>query len=87
MEVHKAISAHSKKQHAAVQEFLRLEAEREAAIDSAVMLCLQHQPFSVDSINMTTKQINALSKYGITAERKYVTEEMVREYASRLANK
>ncbi|UOY93414.1 YpbS family protein [Ectobacillus sp. JY-23] len=84
MEVHKAITAHSKKQQAAVSEFLQLEARREAAIETAVMLCRNNQPFSVDAINAVTKEINMFAKDGVVPERKYVTLEMVKEYVERL---
>ncbi len=87
MEVHQAISAHSKKQNEVVRTFIQLETQREAAIDAAVALCMNNQPFSVDSINAVTKQINELAKNGIAPTRKFVTEEMVREYVERLKNK
>ncbi|WP_028402756.1 YpbS family protein [Ectobacillus panaciterrae] len=84
MEVHKAITAHSKKQQAAVVEFLKLETQREAAIEAAVALCQNGQPFSVDAINAVTREINAFAKDGVVPERKYVTPEMVQEYVNRL---
>ncbi|EEL94435.1 hypothetical protein bcere0030_14970 [Bacillus cereus AH1273] len=34
-----------------------------------------------------TKQINDLAKNGVTLQRKFVTEEMVMEYVSRLQEK
>ena len=38
-EVHKAISAHSKKQHEHIKQFMRLENESEKAIDEVVAKC------------------------------------------------
>ncbi|MCP8968813.1 YpbS family protein [Ectobacillus ponti] len=87
-EVHVAISAHSKQQHAVVTQFAQLDAMREAAIEAAVALCLQGQPFSVDGINGATQQVNELAaKYGYVPTRKYVTADMVQEYAARLQKK
>jgi predicted transcriptional regulator len=87
MEVHKAITAHSKKQNAVVTQFLKLEAQREAAIEAAVALCQNGHPFSVDAINAVTREINELAKNGIAPTRKYVTPEMVQEYVDRLNSK
>ncbi|MGG2092818.1 YpbS family protein [Bacillus sp. S13(2024)] len=87
MEVHAAITEHSRKQNEVVKAFLQLEAQREAAIEAAVSLALNGKPFSVDVINMVTKQINELAKNGIAQQRKIVTEEMVMEYVGRLKEK
>ncbi|MFX3622760.1 MAG: YpbS family protein [Ectobacillus sp.] len=87
MEVHQAITNHSKKQNAIVKEFFKLEAQREAAIDAAVALCMNGQDFSVDAINAATAQINQLAKQGIAPTRKFVTKEMVAEYTARLQQK
>ncbi|WP_020059545.1 DUF2533 family protein [Bacillus sp. 123MFChir2] len=87
MEVHVAITAHSRKQNEVVKAFLQLDAQREAAIEAAVSLALNEKPFSVDVINMVTKQINELAKHGIAQQRKIVTEEMVMEYVGRLKEK
>ncbi|WP_242217499.1 YpbS family protein [Bacillus cereus group sp. BfR-BA-01380] len=87
MEVHEAITAHSRKQNEVVKAFLQLEAQREAAIEAAVSLASNGKPFSVDVINMVTKQINDLAKNGIAQQRKIVTEEMVMEYVGRLKEK
>ncbi|MFD3446048.1 YpbS family protein [Microbacteriaceae bacterium 4G12] len=87
MEVHKAITAHSKKQNAIVNEFLTLEAQREAAIEAAVSLCSKGQPFSTVAINEATAKINELAKQGIAPVRKHVTEEMVQDYVARLQQK
>ncbi|PFJ21007.1 hypothetical protein COI91_12225 [Bacillus cereus] len=87
MEVHKAITAHSRKQNESVKACLQLNAQREAAIEAAVSLASNGKEFSVDVINFVTKQINDLAKNGVTLQRKYVTEEMVMEYVSRLKEK
>lgn len=87
MEVHAAITAHSRKQNEVVKAFLQLEAQREAAIEAAVSLASNGKSFSVDVINMVTKQINELAKNGIAPQRKIVTEEMVMEYVGRLQEK
>lgn len=82
-EVHKAISAHSNKQHAHVATFLQLDAMRETFIEEALRLCQDNQPFTVDKINEVTKQINTLaSENGYIPTRKIVTKEMVMEYAA-----
>ncbi|TYR79994.1 DUF2533 family protein [Priestia megaterium] len=87
MSVHKAISAHSKKQHELVKSFVGLDTMREQAIEAAVALCKEGKNFSVDNINAVTQQINELAKNnGIVPTRKYVTEEMVKEYVNRLTN-
>ncbi|MDC2865703.1 MULTISPECIES: YpbS family protein [unclassified Bacillus (in: firmicutes)] len=87
MEVHEAITAHSRKQNEVVKAFLQLDAQREAAIEAAVSLASNGKSFSVDVINMVTKQINELAKNGIAQQRKIVTEEMVMEYVGRLKKK
>ena len=61
MEVHKAITAHSR-QNESVKACLQLDAQREAAIEAAVSLASNGKEFSVDVINVVTKQINALAK-------------------------
>jgi hypothetical protein len=83
-EVHHAITAHSKKQHAIVKTFIELDQKREAYIEEAVSLCQNGQPFSVERINEVTKQINELAKNGIVPQRKYVTIEMVQQYVKKL---
>lgn len=87
MEVHKAITAHSRKQNEIVKAFLQLEAQREAAIEAAVSLASSGKAFSVDVINMVTKEINELAKRGVAPQRKIVTEDMVMEYVNRLKEK
>ncbi|MBA2870402.1 hypothetical protein HNQ85_000660 [Anoxybacillus calidus] len=83
-EVHHAITAHSNKQHMIVRRFLQLDAEREKCIDEALSRCLNGEAFTVDAINAVTKQINDLAKQGIIPQRKYVTVNMVREYAEKI---
>ncbi|PFJ12111.1 hypothetical protein COD67_19930 [Bacillus cereus] len=87
MEVHKAITAHSRKQNEIVKTFLQLDAQREAAIEAAVLLASNGKEFSVDVINVVTKQINDLAKRGVAPQRKLVTEDMVMEYVGRLQEK
>ncbi|GMB08308.1 uncharacterized protein DUF2533 [Thermolongibacillus altinsuensis] len=83
-EVHHAITAHSKKQHAIVKRFIELDQKREMYIEEAVSLCQNGKPFSVERINEVTKLINELSKTGIVPQRKYVTIEMVQQYVKKL---
>lgn len=80
MNVHEAISAHSKKQHLHLVEFERLDAEREAAIEEAIEACRNGNPFSVDRINDATARINAHAKTGISPTRKYVTIDMIKQF-------
>jgi len=79
--VHESITAHSKKQHRHLVEFERLDALREAAIDEAVTKCRNGEPFDVDRINAATARINEHAKQGISPTRKYVTIEMVKQFA------
>ncbi|MBD8068155.1 DUF2533 family protein [Bacillus sp. PS06] len=81
--VHEEISKHSKKQHEIVKTFLTLENQRESFIAEAVSLAKEDLPFSVDQINIVTKQINELARNGIAPTRKIVTPDMVIEYAKR----
>ncbi|MED1741012.1 YpbS family protein [Bacillus swezeyi] len=81
--VHEAITAHSKKQHQQISEFVLLEQEREKAIDEAVAKCERKEPFSTDRINQITVKMNELSKKGIVPKRRLVSKEMVEEYVSR----
>jgi hypothetical protein len=87
MEVHKAITAHSRKQNESVKACLQLDAQREAAIEAAISLASNGKEFSIDVINVVTKQINDLAKQGVAPQRKLVTEEMVMEYVGRLQEK
>ncbi|MGN9865046.1 YpbS family protein [Bacillus swezeyi] len=81
--VHEAITAHSKKQHQHISEFVLLEQEREKAIDKAVAKCERKEPFSTDRINQITVKMNELSKKGIVPIRRLVSKGMVEEYVSR----
>lgn len=82
-EVHKAISAHSAKQHEHIKTFMRLEHLREMAIEEAVAKCKNDEPFSTDAINEVTEKMNQLAKKGIVPTRRLVSKEMVKEYVSR----
>ncbi|KAF1679888.1 YpbS family protein [Bacillus mexicanus] len=83
-EVHKAISAHSSKQHEHIKAFVRLENMREMAIEEAISKCKNDEPFTTDAINEITEQMNQLAKKGIVPTRRLVSKEMVREYAGSL---
>lgn len=82
-EVHKAISAHSAKQHEHIKSFMQLEHLREMAIEEAVAKCKNDEPFSTDAINEITEKMNQLAKKGIVPTRRLVSKEMVKEYVSR----
>ncbi|MGD7021264.1 DUF2533 family protein [Rossellomorea vietnamensis] len=84
MNVHKAITNHSKKQNAIAKEFIKLDQQREYYIDEAVSLCLKGEPFTTDKINEVTKRINDEARLGIVPERKLVTVQMVEEYCASL---
>lgn len=84
MSVHQDISEHSRKQHQHLQRFQELDEERERYIEEAILACLEDRPFSVEGINEITRYINEHAKQGISPLRKYVTVEMIREYASKL---
>ncbi|TYS16134.1 DUF2533 family protein [Rossellomorea vietnamensis] len=87
MNVHKAITNHSKKQNAIAQEFIKLDQQREYYIEEAVSLCLKGDPFTTDKINEVTKRINDEARLGIVPERKLVTAQMVEEYCASLSKK
>jgi Protein of unknown function (DUF2533) len=83
--VHEAISKHSQAQHSVVKKFVELEYRREDAIDAAVAKCKNGEAFSVDGINLITREMNELARTeGIVPQRKYVTPKMVHEYVTRL---
>jgi septal ring factor EnvC (AmiA/AmiB activator) len=84
MSVHEAITKHSTKQHQILKQFLQLEGQRESYIEEAISRCKQGLDFSTDKINNVTKEINELAKQGVVPQRKLVTIEMVKEYASTL---
>ncbi|MEK4378306.1 YpbS family protein [Bacillus sp. FSL R5-0434] len=82
-EVHKAISAHSAKQHEHIKTFMQLEHLREMAIEETIAKCKNDEPFSTDAINEITEKMNQLAKKGIVPTRRLVSKEMVKEYVSR----
>ncbi|MCA1057053.1 YpbS family protein [Rossellomorea aquimaris] len=84
MSVHKDITKHSAKQNQLVQDFMRLDHERERAIEEAVKLCQEGKPFTTDRINEATERINSLARQGVVPQRKIVTREMVEEYVGKL---
>ncbi|WP_248928824.1 YpbS family protein [Paenibacillus hamazuiensis] len=86
MDVREAITAHARKMHRHLEEFVRLDEERELAIDEAVSLCRAGKPFSVDEINRVTALINEHAKHGKSPTRPYVDPSMVEAYVSRLNN-
>lgn len=83
MSVHKAISEHVGKQNKIITAFAALDQEREYCIEQALDNCRKELPFSVDKINEVTARINELSKQGIVPARKFVTIDMIEEYAAR----
>ncbi len=84
MSVHEAISKHSSKQHQILKDFLQLDHQREIYIEEAVSLCKSELEFTTDKINIITKEINELAKQGVVPQRKLVSTQMVKEFASRL---
>ena len=83
MNVHEAISTHSRKQYTHLEIFKQLDEQREQAIEEAVTLCKAGLSFSVNSINQITRQINAHAFNGISPIRMEVSEEMVSEFVAR----
>lgn len=83
MSVHEAISEHSRKQHMHLAAFQQLDEQRERAIELAVEQYVRGEPYSLDSINSITAQINNHAKHGISPTRRYVTAEMLVAYAER----
>lgn len=83
MNVHEAISSHSRKQHTHLEIFKQLDIQREQAIEEAVTLCKAGLLFNVDTINQITRQINAHALNGISPIRIEVSEEMVRDFVAR----
>ena len=84
MSVHKEITKHVNKQNKRINEFIALDEQREYYIEQALQNCKEGQPFSPDKINEVTAKINELSRQGIIPARKYVTIEMIKEYAGRM---
>ncbi|AFH62614.1 YpbS family protein [Paenibacillus caseinilyticus] len=83
MSVHEAITKHTRKQNAHLERFLKLEERREQAIDEAVRLCAEGRPFSVETINAITGEINAHATQGISPTRVYVTPAMIEDFVRR----
>lgn len=82
-EVHKAISAHSSKQHEHIKAFMRLENMREMAIEEAVSKCKNDEPLlQMQLMKLPSRSIS--SPKGIVPTRRLVSKEMVREYVSRM---
>ncbi|GIP37280.1 hypothetical protein J31TS4_05600 [Paenibacillus sp. J31TS4] len=83
MNVHEAISTHSRKQQEHLERFRLLDERREAAIEAAIRQCLAGEAFDTAAINEATAAINTHAKNGISPTRVYVTEDMVREAAAK----
>ncbi len=84
MSVHKEITKHVNTQNKRINEFIALDEQREYYIERALQDCKEGNPFSLDKINEVTAKINELAKQGIIPTRKYVTIEMIKEYAGRM---
>lgn len=84
MNVHEAISQHSRKQHEHLQAFEQLDQLREELIQEAVDLCLKGEAFSTEVINQVTARIIEHAKNGISPLRQFVNEDMVRDYVEQL---
>lgn len=84
--VHEAITKHSTKQHLHLIKFKELDEMREQAIEEAILLCQNNQPFTVDIINEITLQIFEHAKEGISPVRKLVTPEMVKQFVLNATN-
>ncbi|TBL78714.1 DUF2533 family protein [Paenibacillus thalictri] len=83
MDVRQAITDHTKKMNQHLEQFVELDALREQAIEKAIASCKAGQPFTVDEINRYTQLINEHAKQGISPLRKFVSAQMVEEFASR----
>lgn len=84
MNVHEAISQHSRKQHEHLQVFEQLDSIREKLIQEAVDCCLKGESFSTEEINRVTARIIEHAKHGISPLRQFVNEDMVRDYVDLL---
>jgi CTP:phosphocholine cytidylyltransferase-like protein len=84
MNVHEAISQHSRNQHEHLQIFEQLDSIREQLIQDAVDLCLKGESFSTEAINQVTARIIEHAKHGISPLRQFVNEDMVRDYVEQL---
>lgn len=87
MNVHEAITKHSRKQHEHLHTFQQLDEEREQLIQEAVDRCLRGEPFTTEAINRVTARIIEHAKNGISPLRQFVSEEMIQDYVARLQEK
>ncbi|WP_202079851.1 DUF2533 family protein [Caldalkalibacillus salinus] len=79
MSVHRAISAHSRRQNEALQRFLALDEERERYIQEAIDRCSRGESFTVEHINRVTREIQTLAQKEVVPHRQFVTTEMVKD--------
>lgn len=84
MNVHEAISQHSRRQHNHLQQFEELDQHRELLIQEAVSLCLKGESFTTEAINRATARIIEHAKHGISPLRQFVDEDMIHDYVERL---
>lgn len=84
MNVHEAISQHSRKQHEHLHVFEQLDNLREELIQEAVDQCLKGEAFSTEGINQVTARIIEHAKSGISPLRQFVNEDMIRDYVEQL---
>jgi hypothetical protein len=85
MNVHEAITTHTRKMHAHLEVFQALDQQREQAIEHAVAECLAGRSSAIERINQITARINEHAKNGISPTRPYVTEEMLNAYVNQLS--
>lgn len=83
MSVHKAITAHSRKQHDHIEAFLHMDQLREQAIEQALQQSSNNESIRIDEINRITREINNHALQGISPVRQLVTERMIEDYANR----
>ncbi|GAE31677.1 DUF2533 family protein [Alkalihalobacillus hemicellulosilyticus] len=83
MAVHLQIAEQVKKHRQAQKEFLKLDAEREHAIEEALSLAKAGQHFETNEINRITTEMNSIASAFQFPMRKQVTEQMVKEYILR----
>lgn len=84
MNVHEAISEHSRKQHEHLKQFEELDHAREMLIQEAVDRCMKGEAFSTEEINRVTAKIIEHAKNGISPLRQFVNEDMIRDYVEQL---
>ncbi|MBO8171470.1 MAG: DUF2533 family protein [Bacillaceae bacterium] len=83
MSVHRFISQHLEKKQKAIQQFTELDQQREQYIEEAIERCKQGLSFSTEKINEVTGKMNELAANYQLPRRKYVTEDMVKEFVSK----